>query len=129
MTFKTGLLNLLFDHLTGAPGHKNNLTGKDVEIIDANSLTAPLLNRVRLTTSRASGVRTVGDILTVTAPPGVELSNIQGLIDKGAGYVAIAGFVNTTSYTITASEVPPPGSLWPIVLMSVPGTMFSDPFN
>lgn len=114
-----------FDPATGQIAHYNRVKQLDVQMIDMLTDTAPLLNRAKITTNNTTGRAAVGDIITVTAPPGMALSNIQGLIDKGAGFVAVSGFTGAT-YTLTANEIAPAGQQWPLKVQASLSTVSTD---
>lgn len=114
-----------FDPSTGQIAHYNRIKQVDVQIVDMLTDTAPLLNRAKISTNNTTGRAAVGDIITVTAPPGMALSNIQGLIDKGAGFVSVSGFTGAT-YTLTASEIAPAGQQWPLKVQASLSTVSTD---
>lgn len=55
-----------------------------------------------------------GDILTMALPKGFETTTYNWTINKGAGFVPIAGATGAT-YQLTPNEIPPIGSEWPII--------------
>lgn len=114
-----------FDPATGQIAHYNQVRQADVQIIDMQTDTAPLLNRAKISTNNVTGRATVGDVITVTAPPGMALSNIQGLIDKGAGYINITGFTSAT-YALTSGEIAPAGQEWPIKVQASLSSISTD---
>ena len=73
---------------------------------------------IAVVSSRPSGRAQVGDVITMVQPDGQVLTSPGIFINKGAGYVSLAA---ATTFTLTASELPAEGTLWPIVARGTAG--------